>query len=240
MSQAADERTGEAAQQRDAVERNFARSILAMLTVTPELSYGNGEQAFPAVAEGQAVRPQPAPLAGAFAAGGHAAAEPADPAAPVRPGSALTGELCLKLFDAQLASRHLDVAARWLRSRSAGFYTIGSSGHEGNAALAAALRPDDPALLHYRSCAFYLARAAQAAPPRDGVRDVLLGLAAAEAEPIAGGRHKVLGHADLNVIPVTSTIASHLPRAVGLAFTLGRAARLGSAARSTTPPLPGR
>ena len=61
--------------------------------------------------------------------------------------------------------------------------------------------------------------------------DVLLGLAAAEAEPIAGGRHKVLGHADLNVIPVTSTIASHLPRAVGLAFTLGRAARLGSAVR---------
>ena len=35
MSQAADERTGEAAQERDAVERHFARSILAMLTVTP-------------------------------------------------------------------------------------------------------------------------------------------------------------------------------------------------------------
>jgi hypothetical protein len=35
MSQAADERTGEAAQQRDTVERHFARSILAMLTVTP-------------------------------------------------------------------------------------------------------------------------------------------------------------------------------------------------------------
>ena len=33
------------------------------------------------------------------------------------------------------------------------------------------------------------------------------------------------------MIPVTSTIASHLPRAVGLAFTLGRAARLGSAVR---------
>ena len=194
MSQAADERTGEVAQERDAVERHFARSILAMLTVTPEESPPTGD-------------------------------------APVRPGSALTGERCLELFDAQLASRHLDVAARWLRSRNAGFYTIGSSGHEGNAALAAALRPADPALLHYRSCAFYLVRAAQAAPPRDGVSDVLLGLAAAEAEPIAGGRHKVLGHADLNVIPVTSTIASHLPRAVGLAFSLGRAARLGSAAR---------
>src|SRR6185312_5739606 len=105
---------------------------------------------------------------------------------PIRAGSALTGERCLELFDAQLASRHLDLAARWLRKRKAGFYTIGSSGHEGNAAVAA--------LLHYRSGAFYLVRAACASPPRDGVRDVLLGLVAAAAEPISGGRHKVIGH----------------------------------------------
>ena len=91
--------------------------------------------------------------------------------APVRPGSALTGRLCLDLFDAQLASRHVDLAARWLRARGAGFYTIGSSGHESNAGVAAALRLTDPALLHYRSGAFYLARAQQAVPPRDGVRD---------------------------------------------------------------------
>jgi 2-oxoisovalerate dehydrogenase E1 component len=149
---------------------------------------------------------------------------------PVRPGSALTGQLCLDLFSAQLASRHLDIAARWLRARGAGFYTIGSSGHEGNAGVAAALRLTDPALLHYRSGAFYLARARQASPPRDGVRDVLLGLVAAVDEPIAGGRHKVFGHSRLNVIPQTSTIASHLPRAMGLAFALDRAARLGQPA----------
>ena len=35
----------------------------------------------------------------------------------------------------------------------------------------------------------------------------------------------------LHIIPQTSTIASHLPRAVGLAFALGRAARLGAARR---------
>ena len=46
-------------------------------------------------------------------------------------------------------------------------------------------------------------------------------------EPIAGGRHKVFGHPDLAVIPQTSTIASHLPRAVGLAIALHRAHRLG-------------
>ena len=37
----------------------------------------------------------------------------------------------------------------------------------------------------------------------------------------------MFGHRQLHVIPQTSTIASHLPRALGLAFALGRAARLG-------------
>ena len=43
--------------------------------------------------------------------------------------------------------------------------------------VALALEPTDPALLHYRSGGFYLARAAQTG--RDGVWDVLLGMAAA-------------------------------------------------------------
>ena len=148
-------------------------------------------------------------------------------ASPVKPGSGLTIGRCLKLFDAQLASRHADEAARWLRARGTGYYTIGSAGHESNAGVAAALRPTDPALLHYRSGAFYLARAGQAGRFTDGIADVLLGMTAAATEPISGGRHKVFGNKDLNVIPQTSTIASHLPRAVGLAFALARAARLG-------------
>ncbi|MGI8695981.1 MAG: thiamine pyrophosphate-dependent enzyme, partial [Mycobacteriales bacterium] len=134
----------------------------------------------------------------------------------------------LQLFDAQVGSRQLDLAARWLRSSGDAFYTIGSAGHEGNVAVAAALRPTDPALLHYRSGAFYLERARQV-PGSDGIRDVLLGLVAAQAEPIAGGRHKVFGHPDYAVIPQTSTIASHLPRAVGVAFAIERAAKLGVA-----------
>jgi 2-oxoisovalerate dehydrogenase E1 component len=139
----------------------------------------------------------------------------------VREGTALTGTRALELFDAQLASRHLDLAARWLRSFNEGFYTIGSSGHEGNAAVAAALAPTDPALLHYRSGGFYCARAGKTA---DAIRDVLRGVVASASEPIAGGRHKVFGNAELNIIPTTSTIASHLPRAVGLAFSFGRPA----------------
>jgi 2-oxoisovalerate dehydrogenase E1 component len=141
-------------------------------------------------------------------------------------GPALTPERALELFDTQLTSRHLDLAARALRARGQGFYTIGSSGHEGNAAVAAALRPDDPALLHYRSGAFYVERARQV-PGTDAVRDVLLGLVAATAEPISGGRHKVFGRKELAVLPQTSTIASHLPRALGVAFATSRAAKLG-------------
>ena len=131
-----------------------------------------------------------------------------------------------RLFEAQALSRHLDLEARRLSAAGVGYYTIGSAGHESNAAVAMALRPTDPALLHYRSGGFYCARAAQV-PGHDPVRDVLLGLTASRDEPITGGRHKVFGNAALNVIPQTSTIASHLPRAVGLAFALHRAPRIG-------------
>jgi len=130
------------------------------------------------------------------------------------------------LFDAQAASRHLDVVARELKATGTGYYTIGSAGHESNAAVALATRPTDPALLHYRSGAFYLARAA-GSDTGSGVRDVLGGLTGSADEPIAGGRHKVFGHAEHAVIPQTSTIASHLPRALGLALAIHRGHRLG-------------
>ncbi|WFF00778.1 thiamine pyrophosphate-dependent enzyme [Micromonospora sp. WMMD964] len=221
-----------------------------------------------------------------------------DPADPVTDDAPLTGAQVLDLFDAQVTSRQLDLAGRWLRSFGEGFYTIGSAGHEGNAAVAAALRPTDPALLHYRSGAFYCLRAAQAAAAApsepgssggpaatgdpaptagpatysdrgpstypaptadaestadsdpsgpapastsgggfdayaDAARDVLRGMVASSEEPIAGGRHKVFGRADLAVVPTTSTIASHLPRAVGMGLAVERLRRLDSAGRRT-------
>ncbi|WP_373684019.1 transketolase C-terminal domain-containing protein [Micromonospora solifontis] len=256
----------------------------------------------------------------------------------------MTGAQALALFDAQVTSRLLDLAGRWLRSFGEGYYTIGSAGHEGNAAVAAALRPTDPALLHYRSGAFYCLRAAQAADdypagqapgasaargteapgdpgreastgapagtapdpapadpdgpagddpagagpagaaapaiepdpdasdaarlpigaavvvdaageatvdapplpapdPDDGyaaaARDVLRGMVASAREPIAGGRHKVFGRADLAVIPTTSTIASHLPRAVGMGLALERLRRVGNPRRADGDDTPG-
>jgi 2-oxoisovalerate dehydrogenase E1 component len=148
--------------------------------------------------------------------------------APVRPGSRLDGGTLLAIFDVQAQSRHLDFAGRWMQQQGRGFYTISSAGHEGNAAVAAALRPTDPALLHYRSGGFYCARALQV-EGIDSVNDVLLGMAASADEPIAGGRHKVFGRRELAIIPQTSTIASHLPRALGLALGIGRAWKLGAA-----------
>jgi len=138
------------------------------------------------------------------------------------PGSPAENADLLALLDAQFQSRHLDLAARWLQSKGQGFYTIGSAGHESNAVVAMALQPTDPALLHYRSGGFFAARAAQV-PGSTPVIDVLASLAVAGQDPISGGRHKVFGSRDLSIIPQTSTIGSHLPRAVGLAFSLGRA-----------------
>ena len=80
---------------------------------------------------------------------------------PVRDGTRLTARMAVAVFDAMVASRNLDLAARYLRKEGPGVYTIGSAGHESNAAIAAALRPTDPALLHYRSGGFYCARAQQ-------------------------------------------------------------------------------
>jgi 2-oxoisovalerate dehydrogenase E1 component len=141
-------------------------------------------------------------------------------------GDRLSAQRARELFESQMYSRQLDFVALWLRKRGAGFYTIGSCGHEGNAAVAEAMRPTDPAFLHYRSGAFFMQRARQLQYP-NAVFDVLLGMTASRDEPIAGGRHKVFGSAQLNIPPQTSTIGSHLPKAVGMAFHLKRAARLG-------------
>lgn len=129
------------------------------------------------------------------------------------------------IFETQLTSRQMDRLSRNLQARGEGFYTIGSSGHEGNAALAAALRLTDMAFLHYRSNAFQLQRARQL-PGSTPSWDMLLSFTASAEDPISGGRHKVIGSKPLFIPPQTSTIASHLPKAVGAAFSIPLAKRL--------------
>jgi 2-oxoisovalerate dehydrogenase E1 component len=120
-------------------------------------------------------------------------------------------------------SRHLDLWAR--RSKGKTFYSIGSSGHEGTAAMAAATRSTDMAFLHYRDAAFLIQRKKQVGGLTP-LHDMALSFAASADDPISGGRHKVLGCAHTFVPPQTSTIASHLPKAVGAAHSLGMAQRL--------------
>ncbi|MCJ8278143.1 MAG: MFS transporter [Bdellovibrionales bacterium] len=136
--------------------------------------------------------------------------------------SELSGEELIDVFETQIMSRLLDLRARELKQTNHCYYTIGSSGHEGNAAVAKAFRFNDMAFLHYRSGAFYIQRSKQV----DGTTplyDMLLSFTASKDEPIAGGRHKVIGSKELFIPPQTSTIASHLPKAVGAALSIGRA-----------------
>lgn len=146
----------------------------------------------------------------------------------VRDGSDLTVAAALGLLEDQLASRQMDVAARELKKTNRSFYTIGSAGHENNAVVGARLRIDDPAFLHYRSGGFFMARARKIAGSTP-VMDTMLGVVASAEDPIAQGRHKVWGSRAMWIPPQTSTIASHLPKAMGLAFSLARARRVGVA-----------
>ena len=158
-----------------------------------------------------------------------AAAEPARerlaPRAALSAGSSLTVGQALQLFEDQVLSRQLDVAAHELKKTGASFYTITSAGHEQNAVVGALLRTTDPAFLHYRSGAFMMARWRQQ-PGSNALVDTLLSLCASSDDPISQGRHKVWGSRELWVPPQTSTIASHIPKAMGMAWALSRAQRL--------------
>ncbi|MCF7751794.1 hypothetical protein KQ945_13635 [Bacillus subtilis subsp. subtilis] len=150
------------------------------------------------------------------------------PDAPILPGSTLDAQGFDALFESQLVSRHLDLMARVLRVQNKVFYTIGSSGHEGNALVARLARHTDPAFLHYRSGAFMAERFGQL-PGMDPVLDAALSFAASCDDPASGGRHKVWGSKPLWVLPQTSTIASHLPKALGTAMAIESARRIGHA-----------
>ena len=136
------------------------------------------------------------------------------------PSGPLTSQEAISIYRTGCLTRALDRKSREMQAQGQGFYTIGSSGHEGIAAVAAALRLDDMAFLHYRDAAFQIQRS-ELVPGQSIVWDMLLSFACAKDDPISGGRHKVLGSKKLNIPPQTSTIASHLPKAVGAAYSIG-------------------
>ena len=140
------------------------------------------------------------------------------------PAGPLPAELAVSLYRSACLTRHLDRTSRAMQAAGTGFYTIGSSGHEGMAAVAAALRPTDIAFLHYRDAAFQIQRA-EHVPGQTVLWDMLLSFASSSEDPVSGGRHKVLGSKPLMIPPQTSTIASHLPKAVGAAYSIAAARR---------------
>ncbi len=158
---------------------------------------------------------------------GSAQAKPA-PGEAILDGSALDAQGFRELFESQLISRHLDLMARVLRVQNKVFYTIGSSGHEGNAMVARLTRHTDPAFLHYRSGGF-MAERFRKISGMDPIMDSALSFAASADDPASGGRHKVWGSKPLWVLPQTSTIASHLPKALGTAIAIEHARRIGHA-----------
>ena len=131
----------------------------------------------------------------------------------------------ISIFESQLLSRHIDIKARLLKDKGKCFYTIGSSGHEGNAVFGKIFPYTDMAFLHYRSGPFYIERSKQINTSTP-IYDLALSFMASSEDPISGGRHKVIGSKKLNIPPQTSTIASHLPKAVGTAFSIDRAKNL--------------
>jgi 2-oxoisovalerate dehydrogenase E1 component len=141
-----------------------------------------------------------------------------------RPNGRLSAIEAVAIFRSQCLSRNLDRRSRKMQTAGQGFYTIGSSAHEGMAAVASALRVDDMAFLHYRDGAFQTRRSAMV-PGTTPAWDMLLSFSTAKADPMSGGRHKVLGSRPLMIPPQTSTVASHLPKAVGAAYSIGLAKR---------------
>ena len=113
-----------------------------------------------------------------------------------------------------------------------GFYTIGPCGEEALSAVGLALRADDAVALHYRHLATSLSRGVSYAGKsvRELALDRARGYTVSSRDPVGGGAHCLLGGGPQD-FPVTSTLASQAPPAVGRALG-GRLAHLlgGSAA----------
>ncbi len=140
-------------------------------------------------------------------------------------GNPISRKLVIDLFCSQLISRNIDMAARILRSQNLCYYTIGSAGHEGNVCIGEIARLQDPMFLHYRSGALFVQKSRKLAG-KDIVDDLVHSLLNDFRDPIAAGRHKVFGSFGMNVPPQTSTIASHLPKAVGAALSIEKSRKM--------------
>lgn len=133
----------------------------------------------------------------------------------------MTTEQAKILLTSQLTSRLLDNTLFKLKRDGKASYNIGSAGHESVAAVSAAFSVTDIAFLHYRSRAFLIQRALTLS----GLNNFNSIITAFLAKIRGVVNVKPTDHAmtDLLLPPQTSTIASHLPKAVGMAASIKRA-----------------
>ncbi|MFK7738769.1 MAG: thiamine pyrophosphate-dependent enzyme [Planctomycetota bacterium] len=144
--------------------------------------------------------------------------------APIAPHAPMSRRQAVAVFESAIQSRLQDLLSRELKDKGLSYYTIGSAGHEANAIAGELLQPTDPAFLHYRSGAFVAARLRKGRGETPFF-DAMLSFCASAEDPVSGGRHKVLGSKRMHIPPQTSTIASHLPKALGYAMALQRLER---------------
>lgn len=154
--------------------------------------------------------------------------------APITPHASMSRRQAVAIFEAAIQSRLQDLLSRELKDKGISYYTIGSSGHEANAIAGELLRATDTAFLHYRSGGFMASRLRKG-HGETPFFDAMLSFCASAEDPISGGRHKVLGSASMHVLPQTSTIASHLPKAIGFAIALQRLERQGIQPSNNVP-----
>ena len=113
-----------------------------------------------------------------------------------------------------MATTHLHTQSRIAAYEGEGFYTIGPCGEELLASLALALRPTDPAALHYRHVGTLVARQLQRGAALEQVMlDRARGHCTSLHDPVTGGVHCSLGDDPRFDFLVTSTLASQGPQA---------------------------
>jgi 2-oxoisovalerate dehydrogenase E1 component len=130
-------------------------------------------------------------------------------------------ELVRTALSAAMATTCLHTESRIAAYSGYGYYTIGPCGEELTAALALALRPTDPAALHYRHLGALVARQLQRGAQLDAIMlDRARGYTTATTDPVTGGAHCSLGGDPNFDFLVTSTLASQGPQAVGRALAI--------------------
>ena len=129
--------------------------------------------------------------------------------------------LVRQALTAAMATTHLHTQSRIASHGAYGYYTIGPCGEELMSVLGLALRPTDPAALHYRHLGALVARQLQRGVDFD---DILLdrarGYTTSLHDPVTGGVHCSLGADPASDYLVTSTLASQGPQAVGRALAI--------------------